>query len=125
MNREVKFRVWTGERMDYSVGVCNFGAFYCGGIDPNDSACLGNTTLYSKDYPVMQYTGLNDCQGKEIFEGDILSSLVNNESQTQLGICKEVLGGWKIFSSPNPLVHWQGWRRIVVGNVYENPGLLK
>lgn len=79
MNRELKFRVWNGEKMVYDVTVGKFGTFYVNrgekgnGLDPNDSASLTPfNTRFSDSTPVMQFTDLYDKNGIEIYEGDIV-----------------------------------------------------
>ena len=110
MNRELKFRVYIPDHEKFCY-------FSLGDFDYSDRY------LRQYQYPVQQYTGLKDRNGKEIYEGDILEELIVNETQKALGVCKQVLGGWKIFSLNNTC--WHGWKQIVVGNIFENPELLK
>jgi hypothetical protein len=71
-------------------------------------------------YIVMQSTGLRDCSGKEIFEGDIV--LVDDEFRD--GVRDKVIVEWV---DSREFVGWNVARDDggeVIGNIYENPDLL-
>jgi uncharacterized phage protein (TIGR01671 family) len=71
---------------------------------------------------LMQYTGLKDKNGKEIYEGDLLS---NSEF---IGQIVWDIGGFDWVKS-NGVEYFIGNLKTtdieVVGNIYENPDLLK
>lgn len=87
--------------------------------------------LEDEDATIMQSTGLLDRNRKEIFEGDIVAR--NGEETLSIvrkGILYSILGfyieternGTKIFEHINPHVPFV---YTIVGNIYENPDLLK
>ena len=115
---------------------------------------IDNTSIFTDprelqdDYVIQQYTGLTDKNGKEVYEGDIvkikrwyLRPFINNkqeidyqhiEGETEVG---QVMWGW---NSQKYLVSYEHIRyddsedfdksshRVeVIGNIFDNPELLK
>jgi uncharacterized phage protein (TIGR01671 family) len=61
--REIKFRAWDGTGMQYG----GFSIHATGKIEP-----IKGLSPITQESPIMQYTGINDKDGKEIYEGDII-----------------------------------------------------
>jgi len=136
--REIKFRAWDKKNkmmllndslsthfisFNGSIGVHD----NCGNVKYND----GESFVSEKIIP-MQYTGLKDKNGKEIYEGDILR--LNGIYPRTCGeklyditgvVFHEKSGMWKVDSKFAELMldYYLG-RYEVIGNIHENPELL-
>lgn len=130
MNREIKFRAWTGFTMEYNIMAGFLGAFYVQGIDEKDSASMSPfNTKYSQDVPLMQYTGLKDKNGKEIYEGDIVRCASSTRCP-HVVIWTEIqnqnmgsVPGWYLSGLNNPGYSFTGFEEVI-GNIHENPELI-
>lgn len=132
--KNIKYRVWNKNKKQMRpVRAISFAG---------KSITTDFDTWYFKNCELMQWTGLNDRLGKEIYEGDIL-----------LHFDKKYIVEWSeemaAFQSRNPKddvdVDFFNWGNIpsletkgvklmfdgrdegnceIIGNIYENPGLL-
>ncbi len=72
---------------------------------------------------IMQYTGLKDKNGKEIYEGNIVN--FDKRDRHNPYVIKWGEGGFIMVSKKDVDLHvWQNSIEII-GNIYENPELLK
>ena len=114
--REIKFRAWDKEteRMFYPNGATIYE------IIKASEKCEDECWLLNTDHILMQYTGLKDKHGKEIYEGDILS-WANNDSNPLC--CRDIVVKWDKGGFQIPYDNAELWQ--VIGNIYENPDLLE
>ena len=76
---------------------------------------------------LMQYTGLHDKNGKEIYEGDIV--LITRPCILEKGEVKFINGCFAIKSKDTLLMLYQceinNFKLEIIGNIYDNPDLLE
>ena len=122
MNREIKFRAWQDNHMIYQ----------------NKPGVYGTKDFLNKCYEdceLMQYTGLKDKNGKEIYDGDIISGFYQEGSGPELVRFKSVVyiswdnknGKWivtEIISGEQFDLYDYGPLDEIIGNIYDNPKLL-
>ncbi len=119
--REIKFRAWCSvDEMMYSDvqdGISfDDGSFYSFAMFINKS--LDDYHVWE----VMQYTGLKDKNGVEIYEGDILQNWAKENYSV---IYSEKFAQFEINAPVNTLQDGDVSKRFeVIGNIYQNPELL-
>lgn len=128
MSREIKFREWDSVREEmYGKG---HGMSYGEREDYDDSIGFrfSHEENLEEDRILMQYTGLKDKNGKEVYEGDIVNC---SEGCPHEVIWLEEYGGRYIGGMPAWYLKgfaegyaWTGAEEVI-GNIYENPELLE
>lgn len=124
--KEIKFRVWDKENKEM------LDVEYLHWDDCTKEFSI-RTTMYTdyfdeQDMILMQFTGLHDKNGKEIYEGDIVQILGGEYEQgfhewdEKVQIKDLIYDGYNLMMTISQI----GNKAIkVIGNIYENPELLK
>lgn len=122
MNREIKFRIWDGTSF-YFASVSDLLDGY-----PSEHKCLNSELVFQ------QFTGLEDKNGKEIYEGDILRFYKNKPYQADYEVYWEKYG-FSLISAKRDgddfgvytkdLHFFKRDKPEIIGNIFENPELLE
>jgi len=125
MNREIKFRAWNGNNMVDLYSTTKFALVTDLNID-------GLFIPFHKDYTLMQFTGLKDKNGKEIYESDLvkvkLPDTIKVKGETIKGkieydnvACRYLIN--QFFDNSYGYDYFQIHEDLiieVIGNIYEN-----
>ena len=112
--KELKFRVWEEREKEYDTW--SYILDDSGNLFRNAYGAL--IECDKKDYIIEQYTGLKDKNGKEIYEGDIVSVRnKNRKNEYDIGV---VEFGKAAFRCPFLLGKYHSGQVEVIGNVHES-----
>jgi uncharacterized phage protein (TIGR01671 family) len=141
---ELKVRVWDNEKKQFfkttyeaykgkleEILFGQSGDICLRRINEHGIVVFEHESIYPNRFVKSVFTGLKDKNGKEIYEGDILNyGHKNNNVEVKFeNGCFSVFGeplGWDFDSEEKPiLIDSYSNHAIIVGNIYENPELLK
>lgn len=115
--REIRFRAWDGSEMHYGGDVIIYlGRAWL------ENMSLDARVIHVKDTPpliALQFTGLHDKNGKEIYEGDIIRGESGDLPVKWRG------GFYLVRPDQTAFSLYDGYELEVVGNIYETPEPLK
>lgn len=140
MKREIKFRIWCEKKkkMYEPFGLAEYMSY-------NEQAQDDMQPAGSENRHLLQYTGLKDKNGKEIYEGDIIHRIYietiteKNKKDAENYYKRKFKMGEKFDDGFISEVKWikNGWSFgkvgmfesdfkdiIIIGNTYENPELI-
>lgn len=137
--REYKFRAWNkNTKKMYKIGQITLekGSW---NYEPDNREYIGMSIPYQPSFILMQYTGLKDKNGKEIYEGDIVKVKLYKGEEEKYFIGKvEYFGSNFIVDADNNseyhVYDLDGFGIDyrynledceVIGNIYDNPELLE
>jgi len=145
MKREIKFRAWDKEKHcwyepiheAYKGNLFELLVGFGGDLSAHTMNGMIHESMWPDRFELMQFTGLKDRNGTEIYEGDILSyhSFYEGDWYNQSGI------GYVIWDEEGHSIAIRGnngeelylcstwdiaknYGGEVIGNIYENPELL-
>ena len=130
-----KFRAWHSElgRM-MSIKNMWFQDSCLEELELNDPVMNDYITAYPDEIKLMQSTGLKDKNGKEVFEGDIITNgidIVDVKRHQTLGFYTIIDGRESFFGDSISIKEFkedvEEFTQIteIIGNIYENPELLE
>ncbi|KKL94791.1 hypothetical protein LCGC14_1861110 [marine sediment metagenome] len=122
MMREIKFRAWDlfGKQMVYTD---DFGHLDCSDMVPFWKSAQANEWQ-----EIMQYTGLKDKNGKEIYEGDIVKYIIPEDEPVKdkrVIFWREDTCGFQAKTLDSKYTGFiQNDYIEIIGNIYENLEML-
>ena len=122
MKREIKFRVWDKDaKKMHPVGNINFDPELGVSIENYDVPTFAVTPIYQPHLVLLQYTGREDKNGKESYEGDILRD--DDGDLFTIEYDDDEAGFFA--NSQDTSASIRDVDGEVIGNIYENPELLE
>ena len=123
--RDIKFRAWDKENKHMTYNIQEMYDGYC---DDTDNGLYGymscfTSFLYDENFIVMQYTGIKDKNGKEIYEGDVVEYKTIYEWDKKPTKRAKIVFENGMFSPPGVIMDLS--RSKIIGNIWENPELLE
>ena len=124
MSKEIKFRAWnkTKKIMTQAFAITGRGSLilWKGRNGKTWDWAYGKS---KKLLEIMQYTGIKDKNGEEIYSGDLLR---HNEGSKEYEVMWNDMGFWELDGSCLGMVMRDNPNGLeIVGNIYENPELIK
>jgi len=132
--RPIKFRAWDVKRKHFIYHNTKYADTFCISLDGRfgyEGISEGGSGIqwWDKDrFILQQFTGLLDKNGKEVFEGDIISRIrgISEIVWSDDGWAVKTFAGWK---TQENVFCYQRFCEVgeieIIGNIYETPELLK